>query len=304
MGRASNAPTLQHPPVAGVSVHRDISPASTGTSMDVPVVPDDGPSDEGRAATVASVLDGAFVSSMIGMPCEDPRDAVDVLWASFEALVAAHFQGSLPGKTAVGVSDSTHWSRVLVTAVTNGVMLCGGFIRPGEAVVTAEEILSASRHGRLWNSRRPSGLGAVVLAAHSALLRLTDTVDADRRPGPQDLVALRDLVALAAVGAVLSEEASEQDGVDPRSQGVDPAVVDAEATAVADAFGIPEVRLVPVTRTGWVCDECGCFFGGRVVDGMAYPDRLAPVGRAGPCGSATLCRCHRAPLQRRVDAPD
>jgi hypothetical protein len=69
---------------------------------------------------------------------------------------------------------------------------------------------------------------------------------------------------------------------------------------MAIAFGIEGVHLVPATREGWVCDECGCVFVGRIDGGIAYPDRLAPVGRRGPCDLTTACACHAAPLQRRV----
>ncbi len=61
-----------------------------------------------------------------------------------------------------------------------------------------------------------------------------------------------------------------------------------------------EARLVAVTREGWACDECGCLFTGRVEGGVAYPDRMAPVGRRGPCDTTTACACHAAPLQRQV----
>ena len=70
--------------------------------------------------------------------------------------------------------------------------------------------------------------------------------------------------------------------------------------SVAAAFGIPAAELHEISRTGWVCGDCGCVFLGRVEAGVAYPDRFAPIGRAGPCDAQEDCSCHDAPLQRRI----
>lgn len=262
--------------------------------------------DDAFDAAVAKVLDGAFIASSIGMPTEDARTAVDVIWSSFEALLARHFPAGegRPGPP-VEVPDGTHWSRILVTAVTNSLLLGGTFLRPSDVsrVVVEREI--ALRAGDLWHSRRPSGPGALVLATHTALLRLDETADTGRSFAPMDAAAVEQVVALSTLGAVLSGEGSVPAGrpsPDRARTSADPAAAESQRRAreMAVLFGVPGVQLVAVERSGWACDACGCVFVGRVEAGMAYPDRLAPVGRGGPCDVVTECACHEAPLQRRV----
>jgi len=273
--------------------------------MSMPAPADvDPPPDPGFDAVVAKVLESAFISSSIGMPTEDPRTAMDVLWASYEALFVVHFPAGegTPGPP-VTVPDSTHWTRMLVTAVTNGLVLSGAFVRPGDVARRVHERDRELRSGALWHTRRPVGPGAVVLAVHRHLLQLHATAENDTVPGPDDAESLRELVVLTALAAALSRPAAA-----PAPGEV--SVVDADraeaevadrAREVAVQFGVPGVQLVPVQRSGWACDVCGCVFTGRVEGGMAYPDRLAPVGRGGPCDQVTHCACHRAPVQRRVD---
>jgi hypothetical protein len=258
-------------------------------------------------AAAARVLEGAFVASSLGMPTEDARTAVDVMWASFEALVDRHFPAAegRPGPP-VEVPDGTHWSRILVTAVTNALLLRGTFIRPAEAAPAVEERARELRAGDLWHSRRPPGPAAVVLAVHADLLRLDETAALDRPLAPADAAAVERVVALSALGAVLAGEGSgpaRRATVDRERAGSDEPAVESNRRAreMAVLFGVPGVELVAVERSGWACDVCGCVFVGRVDGGVAYPDRLAPVGRGGPCDSVTACACHAAPLQRRLD---
>ena len=253
------------------------------------------------------MLDGTFVAASLGMPTEDARTAMDVLWSSFEALVVQHFPASpaavtepTPPPPAGAVPDATHWSRVLVTAVTNSIVLGGGFVRRDEVGAASLELASDLRSGGIWHTRRPPGPGAVVLAAHRRLLALDRTASTGQQPGPADQVAVDELVALAALGAVLADDGSAPAGRAPTPSPLDGDAAVREAQRMARSFGVPGAVLVPVERSGWACDACGCVFTGRVESGVAYPDRMAPVGRGGPCDAVTDCPCHAAPVQRHV----
>ncbi len=264
-------------------------------------VPDPSSSEEAFRGRIAKVLDGTFVAASLGMPTEDARTAMDVLWASFEALMVQHFPAQHETAPPVGaVPDATHWSRILVTAVTNSIVLGGGFVRPARVGASVLDLVAELRAGGIWHTRRPPGPGAVVLACHARLLLLDHTAGTGRQPGPADQDAVDGLVALAALGSVLTGEGSVPAGRAPAPTAPDGAEVARRAEAAARSFGVPEVGLVPVERTGWACDACGCVFAGRVEAGIAYPDRMAPVGRGGPCDAVTDCACHAAPLQRRV----
>ena len=253
------------------------------------------------------MLDGTFVAASLGMPTEDARTAMDVLWSSFEALVVQHFPvGSATGAEppppppAGAVPDATHWSRVLVTAVTNSIVLGGGFVRPDQVGSAVLDLAADLRSGGIWHTRRPPGPGAVALAAHRRLLSLDHTASVGHPPGPADQLAVDELVALAALGAVLADDGSVPAGRAPTPSTSDGDAAAGRAARAARSFGIPGTILVAVERPGWACDACGCVFTGRVESGIAYPDRMAPVGRGGPCDAVTDCPCHAAPLQRRV----
>ena len=263
--------------------------------------------DELFRSRLAKVLDGTFVAASLGMPTEDARTAMDVLWSSFEALMVQHFPAVLaeaadhvPPPSAGAVPDATHWSRILVTAVTNSIVLGGDFVRPDQVGTAALDLAADLRAGGIWHTRRPPGPGAVVLAAHSRLLVLDRTASIGHQPGPSDQEAMDGLVALAALGSALAGEGSVPAGRPPTPSAPDGDAVARRAAHAARSFGIPGVGLVAVERSGWACDACGCVFTGRVESGIAYPDRMAPVGRGGPCDSMTDCPCHAAPLQRRV----
>jgi hypothetical protein len=246
-------------------------------------------------ARVSQVLERTFVAASLGMPTEDARTAMDVLWSSYEALVGRHFPapGSPPGTE---VPDATHWSRILVTAVTNSIVLGGGFVRPAKAEADVLVWADRLRSGGAWHTRRPPGPGAVVLAAHVRLLALDEVARTGRPPGPSDQGHVDGLVALAGLGAVLGTD----DRV-PRPVTTPPETVAARrrrAGEAAAAYGVPDVELVAAERTGWACASCGCLFTGGTDGAVVYPDRMAPVGRGGPCDAVTECACHAAPLRR------
>ena len=117
--------------------------------------------------------------------------------------------------------------------------------------------------------------------------------------------ALVDVIALSTLGAVLAWDLDLTRRVNEIDNALEDELftdsfVDAAPERIASSFGIPDVHLLPVARSGWVCDECGCFFAGRIERGIAYPDRFAPIGKSGPCDNGLSCICHQAPLQRRI----
>jgi len=118
--------------------------------------------------------------------------------------------------------------------------------------------------------------------------------------GKADADALVDIIALATVGAALA--------VHPQSEWLarmqsSPAPDEARG----DGPSMAPRRLRPSASPAWnwcpwsgpvgSANSCGCLFLGRVEAGIAYPDRLAPVGapaRAAPPTSATVIghRCN------------
>jgi hypothetical protein len=255
------------------------------------------PFDADARATAEGVLRQAFVASRLGMPTEDMDTAVHTLWITLESMLVDHLSPTpAAARTRDAVGLAAHWRRLVTTAVTHAFALSGRFLGPEECLAAVVDRAERSAAGRLWHTRRPPGQGALVLGVHRALLVLDATVDSGARPGPGDADAVLEVVALGTLGVVLevAAAADREQGARRRVDAV------AEAASVADAFGIAGVRLVPARREGWACDECGCVFAGRVEGGIAYPDRLAPVGRRGPCDLTTACACHAAPLQREV----
>ena len=253
-----------------------------------------------------TVLRQAFIAAQIGMPSEDRETAVETLRIILESLLVDHLAPDaeiLEDRADRRTTLGTHWRRMVTAAVTNTFVLGGVFVMPEELLQAAEHRAQQHLSGSLWHTRRPPGPGALVLAVHQALGQLEATAGRGEFAGKADADALVDIIALATVGASLAGESpvgvagteAEQSG--PRRGS---GRWTRDGVAAAAAFGIPGVELVPVERAGWVCDSCGCLFAGRVEAGIAYPDRLAPVGRSGPCDTTNECDCHRAPLQRDV----
>jgi hypothetical protein len=265
--------------------------------------------DEGAREAADSVLRQAFVAAQIGMPSDDFETAVETLWIIVEAMLVDHFSpgsSGLEGISGRSTTLDTHWRRLVTTAVTHTFVLSGDFVMPDEMLAAVEERAGRLEAGEFWHTRRPPAQGALILGVHGALLHLERTAVAGRYPDKDDSAALVEIIALATLGAVMarggsgvsvvSGESTPAETGDPEPKGRW-----ARSTgAVAESFGIGGVGLVSVQRHGWECDECGCIFLGRVEGGIAYPDRMAPVGRGGPCDSVTTCACHEAPLQRRV----
>ncbi len=264
-----------------------------------PTAPHD---DEALRVALTSTVRQAFFAAQLAPPSSDPDAAVQSLWITLESLMVDHLappRGDEREREPVPVAS--WWRRLLTTAVTHAFVLGGRFVTQDEVVDAAWAAAERSAAGRLWHTRRPPGQGAIVLEVHTALLRLDATNGAGATPGPEDAAALLDLVALATVGAVLADAVkADPDDPDEGPAGSRRPRWATDPARVAAAFGIPDVNLVAVTRDEWVCDECGCAFTGRVESGIAYPDRMAPVGRQGPCDASTSCACHAAPLQRRV----
>ena len=265
--------------------------------------------DDAARDAAESVLRQAFVAAQIGMPSDDFETAVETLWIIVEAMLVDHFapapsvlQG-IPGRRA---TLDNHWRRLVTTAVTHTFVLSGDFVMPDEMLAAVEERADRLEAGELWHTRRSPAQGALLLGVNAALLHLERTAAAGSYPDKEDSAALVEIIALATLGAVMARgegDVSVVPGESPRGETTDagPKGRWARSTnAVAESFGIGGVELVSVQRDGWECDECGCIFLGRVEGGIAYPDRMAPVGRGGPCDSVTTCACHEAPLQRRV----
>ena len=190
---------------------------------------------------------------------------------------------------------------MVITAVTNTFVLSGDFVQPESLALVIETIARLLIDGELWHTRRPPSQGALVLGVHSALEVLDATARSGRFPGSEDAAALNRLIALATLGAVMAGESvpnEERDNDEPVDEVRGRWARTPES--VASSFGIPDAELVPVSRSGWGCADCGCIFLGRVEAGTAYPDRFSPVGRNGLCEVDVDCTCHGAPLQRRV----
>ena len=256
-----------------------------------------------------TVLRQAFVAAQLGMPSEDFETAVETLWIIFEALLIDH--------VASGETDSLdcseqrasledRWRRLVTAAVIHTFVLSGDFVMPEALLVAVDERATRLADGQMWHTRRPPAQGALVLGVHAALLHLERTAATGRYPDKDDSDALVEIIALATLGAVLargtgaSRIADVESGEDRPEEAEQSGRWARSSQAVAESFGIAGVQLVAVRRDGWACDVCGCVFVGRVEAGIAYPDRMAPVGRGGPCDSVTACACHEAPLQRRV----
>ncbi len=255
---------------------------------------------ESRAVAEAT-LRQAFVAAQLAMPSEDIDTAVHTLWITLESLLVDHvLPGPAAERTREPLPAATHWRRLVNMSVIHTFVLSGGFVTPEAALAAVAERAEQGAAGRLWHTRRPPGQGALVLGVHEALLHLDATAVSGRFPDATDAAALLDLIALATLGVVLAEAAAARPSEPEVPDGSVPGRWARDEAAVAAAFGIAGVHLVPVSRDGWACDECGCLFIGRVEAGVAYPDRLAPVGRRGPCDATTDCACHAAPLQRHV----
>ena len=260
------------------------------------------PAQRERAETV---LRQAFIAAQIGMPSEDRETAVETLWIILESLLVDHLAPDaevLEDRADRRTTLGTHWRRMVTTAVTNTFILGGVFVMPDELLRATEERATQHLSGSLWHTRRPPGPGALVLAVHRALEVLDGTASRGEFAGKADAEALVDLIAFATLGATLAggEESITATGTGAPTDRRTGGRRTRDAGSTAAAFGIPGVQLVEVHREGWACDACGCVFMGRVEGGVAYPDRMAPIGRGGPCDLVIDCACHGAPVQRDV----
>lgn len=266
--------------------------------------------DDVAAERARTVLQQAFVAGQLGMPSEDLETAVESLWIILEALTVDHLSPDDrldPTRTGRRVALSEHWKRMVTTAVTNTFVLSGGFVMPDEMFAAVELRAQQLNDGELWHTRRPPAQGALVFGVHRALLNYDRSIAAHMAVASEG-DALVDVISLATLGAVLAwdydqrKQSSESFNDDEDND--EELFAEFSSTMaperIASSFGIPDVHLLPVTRQGWVCDECGCFFAGRIERGIAYPDRFAPVGKSGPCDNGLSCICHQAPLQRRI----
>lgn len=268
--------------------------------------PSDGYFDDAARERATHVLRHASSTAQIVPPADQFETAVDALWVDLEAMVAEHFAPSPAADSAEnerGTSLADRWQRMVVTAITNGFILTGGFLTSDDMISEVEIRSRLMDAGELWHARRPPAQGALVLSVTAALVRLEAAAALGRHPDAQDAEAVVDIVAMATLGAVMAGEDRPRVG----AVRAEPPTVEESAgrwardpISVAQSFGIPDVGLIEVTRNGWACDACGCLFIGRVEGGVAYPDRFAPIGRTGACDESTDCACHGAPLQRRV----
>lgn len=253
-----------------------------------------------------TVLRQAFIAAQIGMPSEDRETAVETLWIILESLLVDHLAPDasvLEDRAERRTTLETHWRRLVTAAVTNTFVLGGVFVMPEELLRSVEQRALQHLDGSLWHTRRPPGPGALVLAVHRALEQLDRTARRGEFAGKADAEALVELISFATLGAVMSGPQTTPRAPDDEARGDGDRGAGRwirDGSSAAAAFGIPGVELVSVRREGWACDSCGCVFAGRVEAGIAYPDRLAPVGRGGPCDAVIECACHRAPLQREV----
>ena len=263
--------------------------------------------DDVAAERARTVLQQAFVAGQLGMPSEDLETAVESLWIILEALTVDHLAPDDrldPTRTGRRVALSEHWKRMVTTAVTNTFVLSGGFVMPDEMFAAVEKRAQHLANGELWHTRRPPAQGALVFGVHSALITFDQSV-ASHLAVANESDALVDVIALSTLGAVLAWDLDLTRRVNEIDNALEDELfaesfVDAAPERIASSFGIPDVHLLPVARSGWVCDECGCFFAGRIERGIAYPDRFAPIGKSGPCDNGLSCICHQAPLQRRI----
>lgn len=251
--------------------------------------------DEIARERAATVLERAFIAAQLGMPSEDHETAVDTLRVFLAALLADHLapdDRTMEDREGRRVAIGEHWQRLVTTAVTHTFLLGGGFVQPDELLGAVDA--RATGAGR---TRRPLGHGALVLRVHEDITVLDASARAGRPAGPTDMAALIDLIANATIGAALDGPGATASGTERSAPRRAPW---ARSSTVAATFGIPEATLVEVTRDGWVCDACGCFFAGTVEGTIAYPDRFAPIGRDGACDLTIDCVCHAAPVQREV----
>lgn len=248
----------------------------------------------------ARVLELAFIAAQLGMPSEDHETAVDSLRILLEALLLEHLApntAALDDRAHRRVPIDVHWQRIVSTAVTHTFVLGGGFVQPDEILAAVDERIGGAGHDR-WTVARRLGQGACALHVHDALAVLGATARSGRAAGTADMEALVDLIAWASIGAAAEAPEVPDDALDGSAPGRGRWARD--PSTVAASFGIRDVNLVATSLDGWVCDECGCFFAGRVEGNFAYPDRFAPVGRGGPCDSTIDCACHAAPVQREI----
>ena len=246
------------------------------------------------------VLERAFVAAQLGMPSEDHETAVDLLRIQLGALLVDHLapdERTIEYRGSHRATIEDHWQRMVTTAVTHTFLLGGGFVQHDPLLAAVVRHLERAGAGGEGMRRPPLDHGRLVLGVQDDLVVFDATGRAGRMAGPADMDALVDLIALATIGAVRG---------DPRR---DPTPAPAarararwsrSAATVAASFGIPDASLVEAVKEGWVCDACGCFFAGTVEGAVAHPDRFAPIGRSGPCDSATDCVCHSAPLRREI----
>lgn len=251
-----------------------------------------------------AVLRQGFIAAQLGMPSEDPETAVESLWIILEALLVDHLapnefieQTRAEHRTDIG----NHWRRMVITAVTHTFVLSGGFVQPDQLSRAVESKAELLVSGAMWHTRRPPAQGALVLQVHTALQRLDVTAQSGQHPGPEDAAALEEVIACATLGAVLAgEPLPSKDSEDREVESDSKGRWARSLESVAATFGIPDVELIAISKSGWACTDCGCVFLGRVDAGVAYPDRYAPIGRSGACDGSTDCGCHDAPMQRRV----
>ena len=250
-----------------------------------------------------TVLRQAFIAAQLGMPSEDPETAVESLWIILEAMLVEHLapselveQSRAERRTDIG----NHWRRMVITAVTHTFVLSGDFVQPQPLQQAVERRAHLLETGGLWHTRRPPAQGALVLRVHAALQQLDATAQSGQHPGSSDVGALEELIACATLGAVLAGETRPVERSEERATNDAKGRWARTTESVAATFGIVDVELVEISKSGWACTECGCVFLGRVEAGVAYPDRFAPIGRSGACDAVTACVCHSAPLQRRV----
>jgi len=258
--------------------------------------------DDAGRERAETVLRQAFIAAQLGMPSEEPETAVESLWIILEALLVDHLAPQTDLQQSRGdqrTSIENHWRRMVITAVTHTFILGGDFVQPEQLLELVNANARRLADGTLWHTRRPPAQGALVLGVHRSLEALDVTAQSGRAPTVADFTALQELIAFATLGAILPGSDAEN-STRVQSEDEPPGRWSKSTYQVAASFGIPEVELLAVSKSGWACSECGCIFLGRVDGGIAYPDRFAPIGRAGACDVQIECGCHSAPLQRRI----
>lgn len=246
------------------------------------------------------VLERAFVAAQLDMPSEEHETAVDLLRIQLGALLVDHLapdERTIEYRGSHRASIEDHWQRIVTTAVTHTFLLGGGFVQHDRLLAAVDRRVERAGSGGEGVRRPRLDHGHLVLAAQEDLAVFDATTRSGRMAGPADMDALVDLIALATIGAVRGE---------PRTGPSSPPAArrrgrwSRSAATVAASFGIPEASLIEVTKDGWVCEDCGCFFAGTVEGAVAHPDRFAPIGRNGACDRSTDCACHAAPVRREI----